>query len=102
MAAELSQFSLASSPWPKRPGASFVDFKTGRLTLSKHLGLSGIGVLSIDRKYAAQLLLKQKSELDSGRVPLFVCECCADLGCGALTAKIERVSGTVRWSEFGW
>lgn len=48
------------------------------------------------------LLGERESELTSGRAPLFVCSACADLGCGAITATVERTPETVVWRDFGW
>ncbi|WP_379196235.1 hypothetical protein [Paenibacillus sp. GCM10012306] len=37
-----------------------------------------------------KLLLKTRSELESGRYYLFVCPMCADLGFGAIAVSIRR------------
>ncbi|WP_433540903.1 hypothetical protein ACQP10_03930 [Streptosporangium sandarakinum] len=42
------------------------------------------------------------SPLDDGRVPLYVCPECGDLGCGALTAVVEVFSDQVVWRDLGW
>lgn len=36
------------------------------------------------------------------RVALFICAECGDLGCGAITARMEVTASTVTWSDFGW
>lgn len=80
---------------------NYPDFKIGKLNLAVHLDVGkSIGVLSVDKRYAKQLLLKEASELESGRIPLYVCECCADLGCGAITVLIEQKDGCITWSDF--
>lgn len=38
--------------------------------------------------------------LAPGRLPVFVCPMCADLGCGAITVHVARDQGTVTWSDF--
>jgi len=53
-------------------------------------------------KEVDELLGTRQPELDDGRVPLYVCAECADLGCGALTAEIERIDDLVIWKNFGW
>jgi hypothetical protein len=93
---------ICSTAWPGRPERSFLDFRIGRVVLSRHFGISRIGVLSIDRNFCRQLLLRQASAFKSGRVPLYVCACCADLGCGALTVRVEKVDGGIAWCDFGW
>lgn len=52
--------------------------------------------------FAKQLLLKEDSELESKRVPLYVCNCCGDLGCGALTVSVEKNDDHFIWSDFGY
>jgi hypothetical protein len=51
---------------------------------------------------ARALLGLEPSELANGRVVLYVCPSCGDLGCGAVTARVERTAQTVAWSDFGW
>ncbi len=70
--------------------------------MAVHLGIKDeIGSLDVDPNYAKQLLLKVPSELKSGRVPLYVCSCCADLGCGATTVLVEDLGDQIKWSQFG-
>ena len=37
--------------------------------------------------------------LAPGRLPVFVCPVCADLGCGAITVHVARGPGRVTWSD---
>lgn len=48
------------------------------------------------------LLGQRPPELANGRVPIFVCGDCGDLGCGAITAAVEWTADTVVWRDFGW
>ncbi|WP_148060488.1 hypothetical protein [Luteococcus japonicus] len=52
--------------------------------------------------WLASLSLGLQVSLPAGRVELYVCRECGDLGCGALTAAIERCGQMVRWNQFGW
>jgi hypothetical protein len=38
----------------------------------------------------------------SGRVPLYVCAECGDLGCGAITALVERTPEGFVWRDFAF
>jgi hypothetical protein len=38
--------------------------------------------------------------LAPGRLPLYVCQMCADLGCGAITVEVARGEGVVAWRDF--
>jgi len=100
--AETTRLEICTTPWPEKPERAFLDFKVGRIVLSRHFGIRRIGVLSIDKVFCRQLLLRQASAFSSGRVPLYVCACCADLGCGALTVRVEKVEGGITWRDFGW
>ncbi len=96
-----TKLEIYSAPWPNEPYQCFPDFKIGKLRLATHLNVgSDIGVLSVCADYARQLMLKKPSELESGRVPLYVCSCCADLGCGAITVLVEKTEDTYIWSNF--
>lgn len=41
-------------------------------------------------------------ELATGRTSFYVCPECGDIGCGAVTAKIEVTDKEVIWKEFGY
>jgi len=49
-----------------------------------------------------QLLGEVSSSLPDGRVALYVCPECGDLGCGAVTALVERANDDVVWRDLGW
>jgi len=51
---------------------------------------------------ALELTGERPPELASGRVLLYVCPACGDVGCGAVSAAMERSEGTVVWRDFGW
>lgn len=56
----------------------------------------------IEEEAAQRLLLAVPGRLEGGRQELYVCPECADLGCGALTAVVERVGDLVIWRDFGY
>ncbi|MBK8414551.1 MAG: hypothetical protein IPL22_08630 [Bacteroidetes bacterium] len=45
---------------------------------------------------------KRTPELETGRTSFYVCPECGDIGCGAITAKIEITENRVIWKEFGY
>jgi hypothetical protein len=55
-----------------------------------------------DTRFRQMLLLKQASDVRSGRIPLFVCAECADYGCGVLTAAVMKDGDLMIWQSFGW
>ena len=48
----------------------------------------------------AQFLALKPSGLDSGRVPVLVCEECGDVGCGAFAVHILREADRIRWTDW--
>jgi len=46
--------------------------------------------------------LQAESSMSSGRVLLYMCPECGDIGCGAYSAKIARDHGTYTWSDFAY
>ena len=53
-------------------------------------------------KAIGRLLLSGKADLPNDRRSFFVCSECGDLGCGAITAVVERQGETVWWKAFGY
>jgi hypothetical protein len=95
-----------------RPGGKshserhYLDLQIGRRRLSDLIKVgdraSVLGWLprEDEQAYARQLLLRAPSLFASGRVPLYICPECADLGCGALTVRVTREGETVIGSDF--
>ncbi|MCM2386792.1 oxidoreductase [Streptomyces albipurpureus] len=48
------------------------------------------------------LLLEAPAPLADGRCVIYACPECADLGCGAVTAVIERDGADIVWRDFAW
>ncbi len=49
-----------------------------------------------------RLVGELSAPLPDDRVPLYICAECGDLGCGGVTAVIERTADTVVWRDFGY
>lgn len=56
----------------------------------------------VNARIVEQLLAREPSELESGRVPVLVCEECGDIGCGAYAVRILRQGNTVRWTDWAY
>lgn len=80
------------------PGDPTADWVVGPtvVTVLTHSWPSGVP----DAAYV--LLGERPSPLANGRVPIFVCGTCRDLGCGAVTAEVVVGPDTVSWSAFAW
>ncbi|MFT5599821.1 MAG: hypothetical protein ACI9N1_000047 [Flavobacteriales bacterium] len=90
-------------------GHLFVDFLVNNESLYEKFELDGtlrIGVLGWssqewETKNINIFLSEIKPVLDNGRVELFVCSDCGDIGCGATTLKLTKTNNKIVWSEFG-
>ncbi|MEV5320387.1 oxidoreductase [Streptomyces sp. NPDC052687] len=87
----------------------FVDFIVdGRPLLFRLSDLDAVSPLAADVPpaiFTAQvraLLLEADAPLPGGRYVVYGCPECADLGCGAVTAVIERDGDDYVWREFAW
>lgn len=78
-------------------GQSMFEMISGDL-----IGRLGWGTNEIDKESVNILLLKKPPDLPNGRCPLYVCPECGDIGCGAITIKIEKTAEHFVWKEFGY
>lgn len=64
--------------------------------------VTGLGcwLVGFERKHIRQLLAQAPAESPSGRVPIYVCAECGGLGCGAITAIVERTTDAFVWRDF--
>jgi len=53
-------------------------------------------------KAAAMLLLQAVPDSASGRVLLYVCPECGDIGCGAYSVRIEKTDNVYVWGDFAY
>lgn len=53
-------------------------------------------------KVVAQFLAEGPSELESGRVPVLVCEECGDVGCGAFAVRVVREGELIKWTDWAY
>ena len=49
-----------------------------------------------------RLLLADGGDASENRVSLFICPECGDLGCGAITVRIERLDTGIVWRDLGY
>jgi hypothetical protein len=86
----------------------FLDFEIDGVSLWNalrdrgHEEIGWLGVYDDDREPSAirRLLLREPPEPWFHNPELYVCPGCADLGCGAITVRVERSDGFFTWREF--
>ncbi len=94
----------------EHPEAHYLDFVIDEQRLGDRLPLARGLVTLLNREWlptvadsVLELLGRRPaSGLDPGRIYLFVCSECGDLGCGAITAAIEVAEDCITWSQFAW
>ncbi len=110
----MSQTSTLTLELRQRPGGDgrtpreFFDVLVDSRRLIDRIGWEGADLISPlgwgvpDSQLASvrQLRRDEPSSLPSGRVLLFVCPECGDIGCGAITVRITRSGSDVIWSDF--
>lgn len=89
----------------------FLDFMISGKSLKTILGMEDSDMITPfgwidDEKHEKHIKnsfkLQGKPELRTGRVSLYVCPECGDIGCGAITASIKSVANSIIWEDFGY
>jgi len=52
------------------------------------------------RQLAGMPACNENRVLDSGRIPLYICSLCRDLGCGCFAVRVRFYEDVVTWSDF--
>lgn len=89
----------------------YIDFIVSGQSLGQLFGLPDLDLIGtfcwtdnnkFENKQIDEFLGLAKPELETGRTCFYVCPECGDIGCGAITAKIELTEKNVIWKEFGY
>src|ERR1700750_3043755 len=94
---------------PGEIAREYLDFLVSGQSLATILGLKNVNLVSpltfwkekaYDKKTLNIFRLKERSELESGRVMIYVCPACGDIDCGAVTALISDRGDRIIWQDF--
>jgi hypothetical protein len=93
-----------------RTARTYLDFYVSDRRLLDLLGCPnadyitplGWGRVESQADAVAELLRKREPSLATGRRQLYVCPECGDIGCGAVTARLEREGDLIIWRDFGF
>jgi hypothetical protein len=102
------EFARATRSGNSKTERHYLDFVVSRCSLKELLGKKDTDLITpvgwgLGTEHVVEVLtLRAKSELKSGRVAIYVCPECGDIGCGAITANVQDGGSVVVWSEFGY
>lgn len=106
-----SQTKLEELGGAMRSQRFYFDFIIDGKPLSELLGVKENGMIGVlgtfshgnyEKEKISELLLEKETELGNGRVIIYGCSECLDIGCGAMTVKIEKVDNSIIWKEFAY
>lgn len=89
----------------------YIDFIVSGQSLGQLFGLPDFDLIGTfgcsenkeyENRHVDEFLGLEQPELITGRTCLYVCPECGEIGCGAITAKIELTDETVIWKDFGY
>ena len=73
-----------------------------RQIASDNIGCFVVGFADENRQAAARLLLEDAPDSPTGRVLLYTCAECGDIGCGAYTVRVSKEDGRWVWGDYAW
>lgn len=89
----------------------YLDFFVSRKSLRTILDIEDDDLITLfgwgtnldyDRHILNVFRLKEKSELETKRVMIYVCPECGDIDCGTITAIIKDYGDRIVWCDFGY
>lgn len=96
---------------PNQTPREYLDFFISGKSLKTLLDIETADYITLfgwgtNKEYDRHILnvfrLKEKSQLETGRVMIYVCPECGDIDCGAITATIKDFGDRIIWRDFGY
>jgi len=86
----------------------YYDFIIDGTSLKSLLNISDVDLISpfgwgskeLENESIAEFRLKKISELNSGRIMIYICPECGDISCGAITVRIIKDDNKIIWTDF--
>ncbi len=103
------QLIWTKHPYKEYSERQYFDYLTSGQLLREYLGIKSI--LSVtpfgffpskeeQNRILKEFKLQQKTQLIEDRIELYICECCGDISCGAVTVKIIDRGDKIIWTHF--
>ena len=94
-------------------GAKTVDFLVDNTSLlnilinehgghNDYMGCFSKGWNELNNDSKNKLLLKKEPDTTDGRIKMYVCPECGDIGCGVFCCKIEKTNEFYIWKDFAY
>ena len=85
-------------------GKSLLELLTKSISLDSPdlMGCFVSGFPNQNEHSRSALLCLDAAPLESGRVPLYICPECGDLGCGLFAARVSKVPSGYTWNDFAY
>jgi hypothetical protein len=109
---ELLRTDRAVSGLGSQVRRTFLDFVVDGVSLYEEVGRRSdlISTVWIDPpmpkeeqgKAIRRLLKADTGDLPNGRVSLYICPECGDLGCGVISVQIDVADDQITWRDFGY
>jgi hypothetical protein len=89
---------------------NYYDFNISGQSLKTILKADNMDLISPfgwgDKNYEQEIIKEfrgqKKPQIPSGRLMIYVCADCGDLGCGAITAELQITDNKVIWKNFSY
>jgi hypothetical protein len=89
----------------------YLDFVISGQSLIDILGVNNLDLITplgldlfshYEKELTEIIATKRRSNLESGRVMLYICPECGDIDCGAITTQIEVSENKIIWKDFAY
>jgi hypothetical protein len=92
------------------PSGDYTDYYIGDARLLDLLNISDSGMVTpfdwprpdFHTVTVEELALAREPALPTGRCQLYVCPTCADIGCGAITVRVEAKANWIIWRDIAY
>ena len=100
--------------WTKHPSIKYsdrqyLDYLISGQPLREYLGIESKSIVTgfgffpskaEQNRILKEFRLQQKTILAEDRIELYLCDCCGDISCGAITVKIIDKGDKIIWTDF--
>ncbi len=103
------QLIWTNHPSKEYSDRQYLDYIISGQPLREYLGIKNKSSVTpfgffpskeVQKRILKKFRLHQKTQLLGDRIELYICECCGEIGCGAITVKIIDKGDKIVWTHF--